>query len=145
MISVGTRLRSCSAVKFWCSGPIRWLASDNAVNNCQLLVVGGGSGGLGAAALLGRRFNTTVVEPSDQHYYQPLFTLVGCGLKQLEECTQPMKKVNYIKSLRTKYYFIMNYIKYILMIIQYNTYDYTIHLYRSGFNRKQHTTILLSV
>ncbi|WP_097461974.1 bifunctional protein tyrosine phosphatase family protein/NAD(P)/FAD-dependent oxidoreductase [Mangrovitalea sediminis] len=46
------------------------------------LIVGGGAGGLAAAAsLLKRRPNLSiaVVEPSDKHYYQPAWTLVGAG------------------------------------------------------------------
>ncbi|XP_022694436.1 sulfide:quinone oxidoreductase, mitochondrial-like isoform X2 [Varroa jacobsoni] len=67
--------------------------SSNLVKHCQLLVVGGGSGGLGATAILGNKFKTIVVEPGDFHYYQPYFTFVGVGLKQLNECRLPMRKV----------------------------------------------------
>ncbi|RXG54421.1 Sulfide:quinone oxidoreductase, mitochondrial [Armadillidium vulgare] len=31
--------------------------------------------------------------PADKHYYQPLFTLVGGGMKKLEESFRPMKEV----------------------------------------------------
>lgn len=75
--------------------------SSNLVKHCQLLVVGGGSGGLGATAVLGNKFKTIVVEPGDFHYYQPYFTFVGVGLKQLNECRLPMRKVpenNWIES-----------------------------------------------
>nr|CAD7413478.1 unnamed protein product [Timema poppensis] len=34
-----------------------------------------------------------VVEPADVHYYQPMFTLVGGGLKKLQECSRPMSEV----------------------------------------------------
>lgn len=63
---------------------------------CRLLVVGGGSGGCTMAAKFGKHINKGeifVVEPSDTHYYQPMFTLVGGGIKKLAECGKPMKSV----------------------------------------------------
>mmetsp|Transcript_9742 Transcript_9742/g.18304 ORF Transcript_9742/g.18304 Transcript_9742/m.18304 type:complete len:100 (+) Transcript_9742:122-421(+) len=50
----------------------------------KILVVGGGTAGIGVAAMLtheGMR-NVTIVEPSSVHYYQPLWTLVGGGAKK---------------------------------------------------------------
>ncbi|XP_068631972.1 uncharacterized protein Sqor [Battus philenor] len=52
--------------------------------SCKLLVVGGGSGGCTVAAKLTKRLakdSVIVLEPSSKHYYQPLFTLVGAGVK----------------------------------------------------------------
>lgn len=48
----------------------------------DILIIGGGSAGIGlAASLLRRQHNLqiTIVEPSDKHYYQPAWTLVGAG------------------------------------------------------------------
>ena len=47
----------------------------------QILIVGGGSAGITVAARLLRKKYTdvAVIEPSDMHYYQPLWTLVGGG------------------------------------------------------------------
>lgn len=47
----------------------------------QILIVGGGSAGISVAARLLRKgqSDVAVIEPSDKHYYQPLWTLVGGG------------------------------------------------------------------
>jgi sulfide:quinone oxidoreductase len=47
----------------------------------QILIVGGGTAGISVAARLGRKGYTDigVIEPSEKHYYQPLWTLVGGG------------------------------------------------------------------
>lgn len=47
----------------------------------QILIVGGGSAGISVAARLLRngQSDVAVIEPSDKHYYQPLWTLVGGG------------------------------------------------------------------
>lgn len=49
----------------------------------QVVVVGGGNAGLSAAAhllLKDRRIGLAIVEPSEKHYYQPAWTLVGGGV-----------------------------------------------------------------
>lgn len=49
----------------------------------QIVIVGGGDGGISVAARLSRstRINSVaIVEPSRVHYYQPLWTLVGGGV-----------------------------------------------------------------
>lgn len=48
-----------------------------------IVIVGGGTGGLSVAARLADRLpagSIALVEPSDKHYYQPLWTLVGAGV-----------------------------------------------------------------
>ena len=58
----------------------------------QVLIVGGGSGGLSVAARLRNLPNppdVTIIEPSDYHYYQPLWTLVGAGLFDKEVTRRP--------------------------------------------------------
>lgn len=50
--------------------------------NHQVVIVGGGSAGIAVAATLLRKnkaIDVAIIEPSDVHYYQPAFTLVGGG------------------------------------------------------------------
>lgn len=54
----------------------------------QVLIVGGGTGGLTVAARLLKEPKppqVAILEPSDKHYYQPLWTLVGGGVFPREE------------------------------------------------------------
>lgn len=64
-------------------------ASNNAETvSYEVLVIGGGSGGLTVAAQLRHREDApqvAIIEPSDKHYYQPLWTLVGGGIVSKEE------------------------------------------------------------
>lgn len=48
----------------------------------QILIVGGGNAGISVAAQLIRKkdnLDIAIVDPSDKHYYQPAWTLVGAG------------------------------------------------------------------
>jgi sulfide:quinone oxidoreductase len=54
----------------------------------HILILGGGSGGLTVASQLAARIGgaaIAVIEPSDRHYYQPLWTLVGGGIFPKED------------------------------------------------------------
>ncbi|XP_050295234.1 sulfide:quinone oxidoreductase, mitochondrial [Anthonomus grandis grandis] len=56
-------------------------------HSCKVLVVGGGTGGCAVTAKLSRKLKKTdliVLEPSEEHYYQPLFTLIGAGIENIE-------------------------------------------------------------
>eukprot|EP01025_Chloroclados_australasicus_P011334 TRINITY_DN14906_c1_g1_i2.p1 TRINITY_DN14906_c1_g1~~TRINITY_DN14906_c1_g1_i2.p1 ORF type:complete len:438 (-),score=46.29 TRINITY_DN14906_c1_g1_i2:684-1997(-) len=71
----------------------------------KIVVVGGGAAGCAASASLGRTFGkqVAIIEPKDYHYYMPMWTMVGGGLKTLEQSRKPMsqvisKKVEWIKS-----------------------------------------------
>lgn len=49
----------------------------------QILVVGGGTAGITTAAHLLRQnpdLDIAIIEPSEKHYYQPLWTLIGAGV-----------------------------------------------------------------
>jgi sulfide:quinone oxidoreductase len=56
-------------------------STDKSAGHHEVLIVGGGTGGLSLAARLRRAGLTdiAVLEPSERHYYQPLWTLVGGG------------------------------------------------------------------
>ncbi|KAK7074777.1 hypothetical protein SK128_016877 [Halocaridina rubra] len=62
----------------------------------KLLVLGGGAGGCATAAKFSSKLGAgkvAVVEPADMHYYQPMWTLVGGGMKTLENSGKPMSQV----------------------------------------------------
>lgn len=66
------------------------IATNNtpALDTYEVVIVGGGSGGLSVAAQL-RNLpdapSVAVIEPNDKHYYQPLWTLVGGGVFPRED------------------------------------------------------------
>jgi sulfide:quinone oxidoreductase len=63
----------------------------------QIVIVGGGTAGITVAARLTRswfrRPDVAVIEPSDKHYYQPLWTMVGAGLARKEVTERPEASV----------------------------------------------------
>jgi sulfide:quinone oxidoreductase len=49
----------------------------------QVLIVGGGSAGMTVGAMLRNQPNApevTIIDPSEKHFYQPIWTLVGAGV-----------------------------------------------------------------
>jgi sulfide:quinone oxidoreductase len=61
---------------------------SRATRHHKILVVGGGTGGITAAARLCRALDEpdlAIVEPNEDHYYQPLWTLVGAGVVKREK------------------------------------------------------------
>ncbi len=52
----------------------------------QVLIIGGGTAGISVAARLhGKVGSIAIIEPSEDHYYQPLWTLVGGGVAPASE------------------------------------------------------------
>jgi sulfide:quinone oxidoreductase len=64
-------------------------------NSQKILVVGGGTAGIGIAAMLCNEgmTNVTVVEPKAKHYYQPLWTLVAGGVANAEKSFKNMEDI----------------------------------------------------
>ncbi|ORU90076.1 MAG: pyridine nucleotide-disulfide oxidoreductase [Cycloclasticus sp. symbiont of Poecilosclerida sp. M] len=61
----------------------------------QILIIGGGAAGITVAASLkrhaeGKSLNIAIVDPADNHYYQPAFTLVGGGCYSLAKTRRRM-------------------------------------------------------
>lgn len=64
----------------------------------QILIVGGGTAGITVAASLRRKpgggeLDIAIVEPSDVHYYQAAFTLVGAGAYSLEKTRREVQRL----------------------------------------------------
>ncbi|NTX10327.1 NAD(P)/FAD-dependent oxidoreductase [Myxococcus sp. CA051A] len=53
----------------------------------RILIIGGGTAGICVAARLARlgQKGVAILEPSERHYYQPLWTLVGAGEARIED------------------------------------------------------------
>ena len=65
-------------------------------NSYDVVIVGGGAGGVAtAASLLKRRpkLSIAIIEPEEIHYYQPGFTLVGAGVFTPDSVWHPMEKI----------------------------------------------------
>ena len=58
----------------------------------QILIVGGGNAGISVAAQLiqkNKKLSIGIIEPSDNHYYQPAWTLVGGGVYDINKTVRP--------------------------------------------------------
>ncbi len=77
----------------------------------QVLIIGGGTGGIMTAAQLRRKdkkLSIAIVEPSDKHAYQPAWTLVGAGTYDYDETIREEKglipkDVDWIKDYADKF------------------------------------------
>jgi sulfide:quinone oxidoreductase len=80
-------------------------------NHYQVLIAGGGNGGISVAAQLLRKqssLDIAIIEPSDKHYYQPAWTLVGGGDFDINdtvrnEADQIPNQATWIKDKVTKF------------------------------------------
>lgn len=76
-----------------------------------VLIIGGGAAGITTAATLRRQnasIDIAIVEPSEKHYYQPAFTIVGGGVYKLKKATRKEadlipKNVKWIKDYATTF------------------------------------------
>jgi sulfide:quinone oxidoreductase len=62
----------------------------------QIVIVGGGNAGISVAAQLLRKnsqLDIAIIEPSDKHYYQPAWTLVGAGVFDAKKTVRPESSV----------------------------------------------------
>ncbi|CAI9583793.1 unnamed protein product [Staurois parvus] len=62
----------------------------------DVVVVGGGAGGISMSARMKRKVGAgkvAIIEPSETHYYQPMWTLVGGGAKKLASSARPTASV----------------------------------------------------
>jgi sulfide:quinone oxidoreductase len=61
----------------------------------QILIIGGGTGGIMTAAQLLKKggVKITLVDPSEFHYYQPAWTLVGADAFDFEKTKRTMASV----------------------------------------------------
>lgn len=62
----------------------------------EILVIGGGTGGIMTAAKLlkeDKKLKVGIIEPADTHYYQPAWTLVGAGTYDYDKTARPMSSV----------------------------------------------------
>ena len=60
----------------------------------QIVIIGGGTAGLMTAAQLKKANNDlqiALIEPSETHYYQPAWTLVGAGTYDFQKTARPTK------------------------------------------------------
>lgn len=99
----------------------------------QVLIVGGGTAGITVAARLTRgwfnKADVAVIEPSNKHYYQPMWTLVGGGVVKKEvtersEASVMPRKVNWIRDGVATFHPDQNYV--VTLSGQKITYDWLV-------------------
>lgn len=64
--------------------------------NFEILIIGAGNAGISAAAQLLLKDKTLqigIIDPSEKHYYQPAWTLVGGGEFDIKDTIRPMESV----------------------------------------------------
>jgi sulfide:quinone oxidoreductase len=74
----------------------RYNKSTPYANHHQFLIIGGGTAGITIAAQLQKKLSkpdVAIIEPSDVHYYQPMWTFNGAGVFHKEKSKKLMKDV----------------------------------------------------
>ena len=64
--------------------------------NHQIIIIGGGTAGIMVASQLLKKdskLDIAIIEPSDKHFYQPAWTLVGAGTYDMAKTERPMSSV----------------------------------------------------
>lgn len=77
----------------------------------HLVIVGAGTGGISTMHALRRKkvfSKITIIDPAETHYYQPLWTLVGGGVSQVQESERSMRSlipsdVDWVKDTVSKF------------------------------------------
>ena len=80
--------------------------TDSADARFEVVIIGGGAGGIAAAASLKARapdLDIAIIDPADVHYYQPGWTMVGGGIFDAQTTSRTMgslipKDVHWIKA-----------------------------------------------
>jgi sulfide:quinone oxidoreductase len=65
-------------------------------NHHQIVVIGGGNAGISVAAQLlkkNRNLDIAIIDPSEKHYYQPAWTLVGSGVFNIQDTVRSEAEV----------------------------------------------------
>lgn len=105
-------LAATKAAGYDMGGVVRRIANggrtptDNTDASFDVVIVGGGAGGIAVASSLKARkpnLDIAVIDPADIHYYQPGWTMVGAGVFHPQETAKTMgslipKGVHWIKS-----------------------------------------------
>ncbi len=63
-------------------------------NHFQIIIIGAGTGGIMTAASLintNESLNVLIIDPSEKHYYQPAWTLVGAGTYDFKDTARQTK------------------------------------------------------
>ncbi|KAK7891047.1 hypothetical protein WMY93_023010 [Mugilogobius chulae] len=90
------RLQKCQSSGITVISHLHTSSHVSANMHYKMLVLGGGSGGIAMGARMKRLMgagNVAVVEPSETHYYQPIWTLVGAGAKKATSSARPTASV----------------------------------------------------
>jgi NADPH-dependent 2,4-dienoyl-CoA reductase/sulfur reductase-like enzyme len=93
---VGSSIILAAAVTGVAAGSHRISSADGKDRKSQkIVVVGGGTAGIGVAAMLRNEGmkDVTIIEPQSNHYYQPLWTLVGAGYKDNADSVRKLKDI----------------------------------------------------